>query len=66
LQYKAQRNLKRFRKKIFKFLTGICPAGGSHTVWECRIAVEEILRQFGMRKLEIFVEGRSAIESLQP
>jgi hypothetical protein len=41
-------------------------AGGGLAVWECRIAVEEVLRQFGIRKLEIFVEGIPAIESLQP
>ncbi len=39
-----------------------------HTLidYPSRIAVEEVLRQFEIRKLEIFVEGRPASESLQP
>lgn len=53
-------------KAIINFSQEFAPAGGSHAVWECRIAVEEVLRQFGIRKLEIFIEGRPAIESLQP
>lgn len=53
-------------KAIINFSKEFAPAGGSHAVWECRIAVEEVLRQFGIRKLEIFIEGRPAIESLQP
>jgi len=58
-------NIKR-EKAIINFSQEFAPAGGSHAIWECRIAVEEVLRQFGIRELEIFVEGRPAIESLQP
>ena len=54
-------------KAIINFSQEFAPAGGSHAIWECRIAVEEVLRQFPqIRKLEIFVEGRPASESLQP
>ena len=53
-------------KAIINFSQEFAPAGGSHAIWECRIAVEEVLRQFGIRKLEIFIEGIPAIESLQP
>ena len=48
------------------FSEEFAPAGGSLAVWQCRIAVEEVLRQFSVRKVEIFVEGIPAIESLQP
>lgn len=53
-------------KAIINFSKEFAPAGGSHAVWECHIAVEEVLRQFSIRKVEIFVEGRPASESLQP
>lgn len=53
-------------KAVINFSKEFAPAGGSHAIWECRIAVEEVLRQFSIRKLEIFIEGRPAIESLQP
>lgn len=53
-------------KAVINFSQEFPPAGGSHAVWECRIAVEEVLRQFSIRKLEIFVEGVPASESLQP
>lgn len=53
-------------KAIINFSKEFAPPGGSLAVWECHIAVEEVLRQFSVRKLEIFVEGRPAIESLQP
>ena len=49
------------------FSKEFAPAGGTLAVWQCRIAVEEVLRQFqGIRKAEIFIEGIPAIESLQP
>jgi len=53
-------------KAVINFSQEFAPAGGSLAVWQCTIAVEEVLRQFGIRKLEIFVEGKPAIESLQP
>jgi len=53
-------------RAIINFSQEFAPAGGSLAVWECRIAVEEVLRQFSVRKLEILVEGRPASESLQP
>lgn len=53
-------------KAVINFSQEFAPAGGSHAIWECRIAVEEVLRQFSVRKLEILVEGRPASESLQP
>lgn len=49
------------------FSKEFAPPGGSLAVWQCRIAVEEVLRQFPeIRKVEIFIEGVPAIESLQP
>lgn len=57
--------IKREKARI-NFSQEFAPAGGSHAVWECRIAVEEVLRQFSIRKLEILVDGRPAKESLQP
>lgn len=49
------------------FSKEFAPPGGTLAVWQCRIAVEEVLRQFsGIRKVEIFIEGIPAIESLQP
>lgn len=53
-------------KAVINFSQDFAPAGGSLAVWQCRIAVEEVLRQFSVRKLDIFVEGVPAIESLQP
>ncbi len=49
------------------FSKEFAPAGGSLAVWQCRTAVEEVLRQFPeIRKVEIFIEGIPASESLQP
>jgi len=53
-------------KAVINFSQEFAPAGGSHAVWESRIVVEEVLRQFGIKRLEIFVDGKPAIESLQP
>ncbi len=49
------------------FSKEFAPPGGTLAVWQCRIAVEEVLRQFPeIRKVEIFIESVPAIESLQP
>lgn len=53
-------------KARLNFSKEFAPAGGSLAVWHSRIAVEEVLRQFSVREIEIFVEGIPAIESLQP
>lgn len=54
-------------KAKVNFSKEFAPAGGSLAVWQCRIAVEEVLRQFPeIRKAEILVDGVPAIESLQP
>lgn len=54
-------------KARVNFSKEFAPGGGTLAVWQCRIAVEEVLRQFPeIRKAEIFVEGIPAIESLQP
>ncbi len=49
------------------FSKEFAPAGGTLAVWQCRIAVEEVLRQFPeIKKVEILVEGVPSSESLQP
>ena len=49
------------------FSKEFAPPGGTLAVWQCRTAVEEVLRQFPqIRESEILVEGVPAIESLQP
>ena len=54
-------------KAKVNFSKEFAPPGGSLAVWQCRTAVEEVLRQFPeIRKVEIFIEGIPAIESLQP
>lgn len=53
-------------KVVINFSEEFAPPGGSLAVWSCRIAVEEVLRQFSVRELEILVEGIPASESLQP
>jgi hypothetical protein len=54
-------------KAKVNFSKEFAPPGGSLAVWQCRIAVEEVLRQFpAIKKVEIFIEGIPAIESLQP
>lgn len=54
-------------KAIINFSKDFAPPGGSLAVWQCRTAVEEVLRQFpGIKKVEILIEGVPASESLQP
>jgi hypothetical protein len=58
--------IKKSRVRI-NFSKEFAPPGGSHAIWQCNIAVEEVLRQFpGIKKVEISVEGIPASESLQP
>jgi hypothetical protein len=57
--------IKRGKAKV-NFSREFAPAGGTLAIWQCTTAVEEVLRQFSIRDVEIFVEGVPAIESLQP
>ncbi len=58
--------IRRGKAKV-NFSKEFAPAGGSLAVWQSRIAVEEVLRQFPcIKHVEIFIEGIPAIESLQP